>query len=220
MIIDDLLKFYKNELTMSSQIYKHNFALKNLCIVLGFSSYIYFWHLFISRENIGYMFAAFGCFMSFLFLNLILNSLTVKKRHSDKYISLITWDIAMFKIEFEKKLSENINNYSDEKLILIQGELEKKSSELKTPYLITLSFITILFTPLWAFYIDKTLSLFDESFIKLSLTSLGFFIFIIFIAFIRFTMFDFKDVIIKNDYYNCKRLNNMISDYRIKNNVG
>lgn len=220
MIIDDLLKLYKNELTMSSQVYRHNYILKNICIILAFFLYIFFWYLLISLDNIVFMFVALGCFIVFYLLNLRLNSLTVKKRHKDKYISIFIWNISMFKEEFEKKLAENIIKYNDQKLVLIQEELTKKSNELKAPYIITLSFITILFTPLWTFYIEKTLSLFEKSFIKLSLTSLGFFFFIIFLAFIRFTLCDFKDVIIKNDYYNCKRLNNMISDYRIKNNVG
>jgi len=218
-MIDNLFDIFINKATFNSQVTIENKNLKNsifftgfLFIFLGFSFFIYtkqfFW--FIIGGII---------FVINSFITVWLEGRTIKVKFSEMYISLLKWDAKKFDDFFANIIGEEIKNISKSSLDLLQKEITKRANKEKISSKIIISTMLILFVPLWSVYLSEVLGIFSVNLESLSTIFAVFFFSCLIISMIVSAFVELSDNVFTN-YSKWNRLNNLITHYRIKNNIG
>ncbi len=218
-MINNLFEFYNNELTFYSQVTKENKTISNLILIIGIISFILFWYFFISQNQ--YLWAICGIivFAIMFYILIWLNGKTIKRKFPEMYISPLKWNSNKFNELFIKKISARIKNETEQNLDLIQKQIKENAEKEKTSSVIIFTTFGALFIPLWSTYIAGLMGIFKEDLKFLTINFIVITLLILTLSFFSHSLIELRDNLLTN-HKKWNGLNDLITEYRIRKNVG
>ncbi len=177
----ELFHYYKENLIFYSQVTKENKVISNLIIVSGLSLFCFIWYYLIIIKNEYYcvLIEVVIVVVTYLLLSW-LNGKTIKRKFPEMYISPLNWDSNKFNDLFIQRLTEKIENLSEENIELLQKQIKENGDKEKISFVTMFSIFGVLFIPLWDTYLSKLFDAFKSDIKVMTIN----FILIIFLIFL------------------------------------
>lgn len=216
-MIDDLFKFYNDNLTFESAVIKQNGFLKNSPFYLLILAYVGSGISYMITQNYVFGIIAIALPVLSVFVGRFINALLIKDKYPNFWSSWISWSSSGFNNMFLDRLEERLKNIDDNKLDKIQELIKERANRARIPSIVFISTFAGLFIPLWSSYISAIM---DNTMKKsgIEVMSLVFLIFLLLIISVSFTspmLAEIRDSLITR-YMKWDRLNYLISDMRLR----
>lgn len=215
-MIDDLFKFYKDNLTFESAVIRKNGFLKNGVFYLLICAYICFGISFMITHNWFFGIIAIIIIVTSVIWGRVINVLLIKAKYPAFWSSWISWSNSEFNKMFLDRLEDYLKDKDDNKLDKIQELIKERVNRAKYPSIVFISTFAGLFIPLWSSFINAIM----DSMKKNGIEMMGF-VFLIFSLLIISVSFnspmfaELRDNLI-TQYMKWNQLNDLISDMRLR----
>lgn len=214
-MIENLIKYYSENLTFYSLVYKKNGYLKNVILWLGVLICVFVIGYFLYKEKPYHSLPVFLFLFMFAKLGQYFNATTIKKYYPDIYISRFDWSTEKINLMIYKKLDAYMeNNYLDDNIETIKTLVNKKAMDERVPFFMYSGAFLILFIPLYSGYIDKLLEYFKSDFNALNMVVFSFLVIILTIAFCIPVINSVRDEFLTR-YHTLNRLNDLLEEYKL-----
>lgn len=215
-MIDDLFKFYKDNLTFESAVIRKNGFLKNSLFYLLILAYIGFTISYVITQKLVFGIVAVILILLSVFVGRLINSLSVKALYPNLSISWINWSTSGFNNMFLDRLEEHLKDMDDNKLDKIQELIKERANRARIPSLVFISTFAGLFIPLWSSYINAIMNSMKKDEIEMvGLVFLMFLLLVISVSFISPMLAEIRDILITR-HMKWNRLNDLISEMRLR----
>jgi hypothetical protein len=211
-MIDDLFKYYKDELTFKSIVFRHNGIWKNSMFYLLLLIFVVFVISCALTKIIALGICAIVFFIVSVLFGSIIIGITIKNKYPKQYISCFNWSVKGLDKVCVEKLGKYLNNLSlnDKKLDILQELIREKAKKSVFPSMIFLSTFIALIIPLGSVLISKLLNINTN---QLEIIK------VIFLCIMAISFLNIPFIIFRNDYITkfnkWNRLNELISEWRL-----
>lgn len=217
-MINNLFKYYKNNLTFEGAVIRENGFWKNSPFYLLLLTYIGFVISFTITHSWYFGILAIIFFISSALASKIINASFIKVEFNDFWVSKFSWSRSEFNNMFLDKLEKHLKNKDDNQLDIIQELIKERANRTKIHSIVFMSTFAGLFIPLWNSYINTVMnSMKKEEIVSMTYLFLIFLLLIISVSLLSPILADIRDILI-TQYMKWNKLNDLISEMRLRKN--
>lgn len=215
-MIDDLFKFYKDNLTFESVVIRKNGFLKNSPFYLLIIAYVGFGISYLITQNFVFGIIAIIAIILSVFVGSFITALLIKDKFPIFWLSRFNWSTSGLNSMFLDRLEEYLKDVDNNKLDKIQDLIKERANRARIPSIVFISTFAGLFIPLWSSYINAIMGSMKKCGIEaMGFVFLMFLLLIISVSFLSLMLADIRDSLITR-YLKWNRLNDLISDMRLR----
>jgi hypothetical protein len=215
-MIEDLIKFYTENLTFNAIVIKKNGFIRNLLFRLLLFSAVGVAIYFLIIKMYLLSFLCIPILLLSVRLGLYFNSRTIKKHYPDIYISKFKWSNEKISTMIYKRLDEYLKEHDlDDNVDDIKQLVNEKAKNERLPFILYSTGFIALFIPLWNTYIEKFLDYFKNDIEAISIIALVITVIIASIAIYIPMIHSFRDSLFSR-YKKLINLSELLDDYKLR----